>query len=300
LLIADQGIGEELFFLRFASQLKARGARVSFQPGAKVHALLRHRTIGLDEVFSPGAPLPAADYRIFLSALPLALSQFEAAALPARVAGPAVPDTARRDRNAIAVSRRVFWPTLPAALSLEPNSARLKFWRERLAEMGAPPYIALTWRAGTVSSEEETQRGASHPEKVAPADALCRALSALPGTIISLQWKPQADEIDSLSAEAGRTIHDCARANDDLEDALALLAAVDEYVCVSNTNTHLRAAAGRTARVLVPWPAHWRWMARGAESPWFPGSHVYRQRPDSDWSAALEQLAADLRARGGA
>ena len=34
-----------------------------------------------------------------------------------------------------------------------------------------------------------------------------------------------------------------------------VLALLDEYIGVSNTNMHLRAAAGRTARVLVPRPA---------------------------------------------
>ncbi|HEX9782720.1 MAG TPA: hypothetical protein VGA56_08320 [Opitutaceae bacterium] len=34
--------------------------------------------------------------------------------------------------------------------------------------------------------------------------------------------------------------------NEDLEDMLALLAVVDDYVGASNTNMHLRASAGRT------------------------------------------------------
>ncbi|MDH3435828.1 MAG: glycosyltransferase, partial [Betaproteobacteria bacterium] len=74
-------------------------------------------------------------------------------------------------------------------------------------------------------------------------------------------------------------------------------ALADEYVGVSNTNMHLRAAAGRTARVLLPCPAEWRWMAAGASSPWFPGFSLYRQSPDGDWSAALAKLGDDLQAR---
>ena len=77
---------------------------------------------------------------------------------------------------------------------------------------------------------------------------------------------------------------------------LALLSLVDEYIGVSNTNMHLRAAVGRTARVLVPRPAEWRWMARGASSPWFPGFSVYRQTLDGIWGGALASLRADLTA----
>ncbi len=81
---------------------------------------------------------------------------------------------------------------------------------------------------------------------------------------------------------------------------LALLALLDDYVTVSNTNVHLRAGAGRTSRVLVPNPPEYRWMAEGDESPWFQGSTVYRQRLDGDWGAAFQALSKDLgRAFGG-
>ena len=69
---------------------------------------------------------------------------------------------------------------------------------------------------------------------------------------------------------------------------------IDDYVCVSNTNVHLRAAQGRICRVLVPNPSPFRWMGSGDESPWFPGTRVYRQGADGDWSAALAALAHDL------
>jgi hypothetical protein len=68
---------------------------------------------------------------------------------------------------------------------------------------------------------------------------------------------------------------------------------------VSNTNKHLPAGAGRTARALVPRPSEWRWMAAGDESPWFPGFRIYRQSLDDDWTAALWRLQADLLATFG-
>jgi len=61
---------------------------------------------------------------------------------------------------------------------------------------------------------------------------------------------------------------------------------------VSNTNMHLRAALGRTARVLVPLPPEGRWGSSGEVSPWFPGFAVYRDT--AGWDAALERLRADL------
>ena len=40
-------------------------------------------------------------------------------------------------------------------------------------------------------------------------------------------------------------------------------------------------------------------MAEGRESPWFPGTTVYRQETDQDWTLALADLARDLRAAAG-
>jgi hypothetical protein len=84
--------------------------------------------------------------------------------------------------------------------------------------------------------------------------------------------------------------------NNDLEAMLAVLDQLDDYICVSNTNTHLRAALGKFSRVLVPCPADYRWMRSGDSSAWFPGSVVYRETFENGWQPALDNLAADLHA----
>jgi hypothetical protein len=76
---------------------------------------------------------------------------------------------------------------------------------------------------------------------------------------------------------------------------LALLARIDDYVGVSNTNMHFCAAIDRTARVLVSHGAEFRWGADGRESPWFQGMAVYRQGAGGDWREAVQALRNDLR-----
>jgi hypothetical protein len=71
---------------------------------------------------------------------------------------------------------------------------------------------------------------------------------------------------------------------------------LDDYVAVSNTNVHLRQSLGLPSRVLLPMPPDWRWMHAGAESPWFPGTRIYRQAADGTWDEALGGLAGDLKA----
>ena len=165
--------------------------------------------------------------------------------------------------------------------------------KKRLTALGPPPYLGLTWRAGIAPEQQRGTDWVLH--KAVPLEVLCRAVRDVEGTLIDLQRNPERAELERLSALAGKPVHDFTALNEDLEGMLALLALLDDYIGVSNTNMHLRAGAGRSARVLVPNPPEWRWMAAGDESPWFPGFRIYRQSLDGGWSDAVERLRDDLR-----
>lgn len=288
-LLREQGLGDEIFFLRYAPLLKAAGARLTYLASNKIGSLFR-RVDCLDQVLPEDAPVPQADAVMLLGDLPIALSRFDASPLPLQ----SRTESPFRVRG---VSRRisVYWPRLPVSLAIPPLESCLEAMRKRLAGIGDPPYIALTWSGGT---PPEIQRNSSAwlLYKDIGIQRLGGTLQDLRATFIAVQRKPRAGEIAALSKLVGREVHDFTDLNSDLENMLAVLAIVDEYVGVSNTNMHLRAAAGRTARVLVPQPAEWRWMASGAISPWFPGFSVYRQSPNGDWIGALAKLKADLAA----
>jgi hypothetical protein len=122
------------------------------------------------------------------------------------------------------------------------------------------------------------------------------ALRNVPGTLLALQRQPAPGEIQQFSDAIARPLYDFSRSNDDLEEMLALLCVIDDYVGVSNTNMHLRAGVGYGARVLVPHPPEWRWMWSGERSPWFPRFALYREAPGGGWHRAIAALAADLAA----
>ncbi len=73
-------------------------------------------------------------------------------------------------------------------------------------------------------------------QKVISLDRLGAVLRRLDGTLVALQRAPKIGEIDALSATSGAPVHDLSALNDSLEDVLALLSLLDDYVTVSNTN----------------------------------------------------------------
>ena len=256
ILHGEQGLGDILFFLRFAPELQRRGHPLAFWGDPRVHGMLG-RT-GLFQHFLKAEAVPGPGIAVvWVGDLPRLLGANDATRFAAPLVLPV--DPARRERL-----------------------------RERLAAFGPAPYVGLTWRAGI------ERRGALGLSKRLDPAALGAALKDVKATWVSLQRKPAAGEAQELAQAAGAPLHDASFANDDLDDALALLDLLDDYVGVSNTNTHLRAATGKPARVLVPWPPEWRWLERVERSPWFPAMTQYRQEADGSWSGALARLAADL------
>ena len=247
----DQGLGDELFFLRFAPALAARGARLTYRCDprlmpfvAQLPAIDKAVTRRPDEVF---------DFEISAGDLPL------------------LTDATNLLR-------------LPASIRLTPDPARVRALRDDLCKRAPRPWLALTWQAGLQHALFKT----------IPLDALIDAIHDWPGTFISVQRSPAAADQQYLAQRLRHRWLDRSNLNDHLEDMLALMSLVDEYVAVSNTNIHLRAAVADSARILIPFPPEWRWMDRNGPSPWFPRFPTYRQSASGSWHRALATLRADL------
>lgn len=247
LVLREQGLGDELFYVRFAAALKARGATILIQASESLVGTIS-RSGAADHVFSNDEMPSGTSHTVAAGDLPYLLGMAAPADIPPPLALTPLPDTVAAMAN-------------------------------RLAALGPPPYIGVTWRTF---------------RKEVPRQELASALAHVPGTLLALQHLPEQGEVENFAREVGRPVHDFSALNESLEEMLALLFIIDEYVCVSNTNVLLRAGAGKTSRVLVTCPADFHWMAEGQQSPWFPGTTIYRQDQSGEWGRALAALKADL------
>jgi Tfp pilus assembly protein PilF len=255
LLLSEQGVGDVLFFLRFAPELVRRGARLAFRGDARLHSMLERTGLFALGIASEGVEAPGLE-AIRIGDLPFLL---------------AIDDPAGA----------------PPSLALAPRAESLLPMRSALEASGPPPYVALTWRAGLASAgPSRTQL-----KEVDPA-TLGESLRGITATWIGVQRLPREGELQKLSDAIGAPVHDFSRCNDSLEEMLALLSLADRYAGVSNANTYLRAGLGLAMEVLVAHPPEWRWRTHGSQSPWFAATRVFRQRVDGDWSEALRELRA--------
>ena len=156
-----------------------------------------------------------------------------------------------------------------------------------LQKIGPPPYIGLTYRAG--------QREEGLLYKEIELERLINSLCSLDATFINLQRNIEEGENERIAEKFRGQVADLSYLNDNLEDMLAIMLHLDEYIGVSNTNMHLRLAVGKTSRVLVTYPSEYRWMQSGMKSPWFPNFDLYRQLRNLSWEPALLSLKADLK-----
>ncbi|HET7159737.1 MAG TPA: tetratricopeptide repeat protein, partial [Burkholderiales bacterium] len=184
-VLREQGLGDELFFLRYAAPLATRGALITYQASNKIASLLE-RASCISEVIGENDPLPTSDAYVLAGDLPHVTGHYASSALPMLPV-----DDSTIDKYARRIA--VYWPHVPASLSLQPLTEKLTAMRTRLSALGPPPYTALTWRAGTLPEEQRASNWLLF--KTIGLEALANTLKNVPGTLLAVQRAPISGEL---------------------------------------------------------------------------------------------------------
>jgi Flp pilus assembly protein TadD len=261
-LVAEQGLGDTLQFVRYAPLVARTGAHVRLELPAKLGRLIGAGA-GIDVVPAPSSPpaltVPGTFAPLF--------------SLP-RLCGPA-PDG-------------IVAP--PSYLGAEP--ALVEAWGQRLGPR-TRLRVGLAWQG---NPQYRGDRRRSLPlERCAP-------LWSIPGVdFISLQKGFGAEQLDGLPPgvqvrDLGRELDN---GPDAFVDTAAALMHLDLLITSDTALPHLAAALGREVWLLLPAVPDWRWGRRGERTPWYPSVRLFRQRQAGDWDDVMAKVAAALATRAG-
>jgi hypothetical protein len=271
-VLAEQGIGEQILFLRFLDALAARAPVAAVELDAKLHALARRSYPALPLV--PARRFrdsrgPVADEREIRGCG--AVAALEIGSLPHALGGLPPADGL-------------------AAPFLAADRVRASALRDDLGASPGTTLVGVCWRSKNAAF------GGFKSTRLADWAPILRVAGV---RFINLQYGDVAAEIAEARAATGtRVVQAEVDLFDDLDGAAALVAALDLVITTGSTTAQLAGALGVPAWVLLSRGPGLMWYwGHGPSTPWYPAMRLFRQRAPGDWSAPVAEAAAALAAQ---
>lgn len=255
LLVAEQGLGDSIQFIRYAPRLKQLGATVIFECPAKLIPLLA-RTPGIDQVYTQGEEPPEHDVHVPLLTLPGLLG--------------------------------TSLETIPREIPyIHPAPELVEYWRRELA--AAPGFkVGINWQGNrSFAGDYHRSMPLRHFAPLAQVPGV--RLFSLQKNEGSEQLQELGGEF-SVN-DLGPRIDE---ANGPFMDTAAVLKNLDLFVTSDTAVAHLAGALGVPVWVPLGAAPGWQWMMGREDSPWYPSMRLYRQAKLGDWFPVFERIARDL------
>lgn len=260
LLHAEQGLGDTLQFIRYASLFQAQGAQVLVECQPALLPLLIGSK-GVSEWIAapkrePGAMtvapvdhLPETDYQ-----LPMMSASWRASttldSIPA-----------------------------PEGYLRAPGEAS-KRWRKWLGTKGRALRVGICW-AGNPNHKNDRNRSIP-PELLAELD-----------TASDVEW---VNLQKGHPIAPSLAVRNAARELRDFSDTAGLIENLDLVISVDTSVAHLAGALGKPVWVLLPFAPDWRWLLDRSDSPWYAGARLFRQPEAGRWRPVLQRVVRELAA----
>jgi hypothetical protein len=254
-LHAEQGLGDTLQFVRFASLVRQCGGRVLLLAPRPLLPLLE-LTDGFDHIACDIDSLPPFDVHAPLMSLPGIL----------RTTLNSVPATV---------------PYLAA------NAELTAVWRERL-QTARGFRVGINWQ-GDPNNPMDRTRSISLMQFAPLADVAGVRLISLqkgPGTE---QLVANASEFDVV--HLGDDVDESAGA---FMDTAAIMQSLDLVITSDTSIAHLAGGQGVPVWVALAFVPEWRWLLERDDSPWYPTMRLFRQPQPDDWSGLFAEMQTML------
>ena len=256
----EQGLGDQLQFVRFLPRVKARGGTVVLMCAAPLEKMFRELVTCADEIVVMDSDYATCDLQIQLMSIPFILG------LGDRLDAECVPYLG-------AVGE------VPSAIedALPPRAEGLR--------------VGIVW-AGQPKHQNDHNRSLS-------LDTLSSLLEAPDVSWFSLQKgeRPEVQlaemNVDRL-ARGMRPIASLGPEFNDLSDTAHAISRLDLVITVDTGVAHLAGSMGTATWVLLPFVPDWRWQVNRTDSPWYPSTRLFRQNSPRNWDNVIAQVKTEV------
>ncbi|MBI1986289.1 MAG: tetratricopeptide repeat protein [Rhodospirillales bacterium] len=261
LVVAEQGVGDEILYAGMVPDLLAAGARVVLECAPRLVPLFRRSFAGVACVAKRDVPAaatqsPDIDYQATAGNLGRWLR----------------PELAS-------------FPGQPSYLVAD--AAKRTALREKYNAKDGDLLVGVAW----ISKNRKVGRQKSMTLRdLAP-------LAAVPGvTLVDLQYGDTAAERRTFEQATGTTlVHDAAVDQmASLDDFAAQVAAMDLVITVSNTTAHMAGALGVPAWVMLHVAPLNCWLLGRDDSLWYPSAQLFRQSRRDEWPEVVCRVTEAL------
>jgi len=255
LVIGEQGLGDQIQFLRFCGNLQDRGAKIRLHVSPSIKPLLINTPPAILSVTANTEDVIGDfDYWVAMMSLPRLLNM--------------------RLENVQHYLQYV-----------QPDQARVQAWAERLGIPKQRMRIGIAWSGRKDSWINQ--------HKSMPAETMAELVRRFPEhQWINLQVDASDEDTATVKAAGVEcypgTINDFA-------DTAALMHHMDLVISVDTAAAHLAGAMGRPLWIPLNAYGHcWRWMQNRDDSPWYTTARLFRQERYGDWSGPMNKIAKFL------
>ena len=257
LLVSEQGLGDTLHFMRYATALRNQGISVSFCAPPNLHSLIKTSGIDPSPLTSQQANEVSEGQWIPLLSVPRHLG--------VSPESPIITEPYIKTTNEL-----------------------IDKWKGILsAEQG--PIVGINWQ-GNPTHEKTNSIGRSLPLETFAAIA-----TNTNATLLSLQKGFGSEQLDICSFK-DRFINCQDQVNDtwDFLETAAIIANCDLVITSDTSVAHLAGGMGKITWLLLKKVPEWRWGLEGDTTFWYPSMRLFRQKERGNWNEVMERVAEAL------
>ena len=256
----EQGLGDTVQFVRYATILKQKGAsRIGVMCKKTLHKLVLS-VPGVDEAFEAGADYGHFDYEVMMMSMPALLKTSKDSDIPNK-----------------------------PYFKVRPEDSQV--WLKKMQPTGRLR-VGLVWSGELKKGFNDFRMERMNLHRSIPIEKW-RAILDVDCDFYSLQKGEREKDLADFSA--AHPIKNIMGEVQDFYDTACIIDNLDLVIAVDTSTAHVAGALGKKTWMLHRLDGDWRWMLGRDDSPWYPSTTIFRQTQFEEWMPIIGAISERLK-----